>query len=147
MSVWVTSWMWMRVSSDCCIVVLSECSVLILLEWQHAREEIIITPQPEFTFTKTCFKEKSRDLFLILFTFHAAISGFFNVLQLSLDLYYTEDEIYELSYAREPKNCKAPVSDSNRHDLSKHLFTSWKNSAYQQTNRLSWEAGLFTLFL
>lgn len=31
-------------------------------------------------------------------------------LKLSLDLYYTEDEIYELSYTREPKNCKAPVS-------------------------------------
>lgn len=31
--------------------------------------------------------------------------------KLSLDLYYTEDEIYELSYTREPKNCKAPVSD------------------------------------
>lgn len=30
--------------------------------------------------------------------------------KLSLDLYYTEDEIYELSYTREPKNCKAPVS-------------------------------------
>lgn len=43
--------------------------------------------------------------------------GFF-VLQLSLDLYYTEDEIYELSYAREPKNCKAPVSDANRDALS-----------------------------
>uniref|UniRef100_A0A669ETG5 RAS guanyl releasing protein 1 n=1 Tax=Oreochromis niloticus TaxID=8128 RepID=A0A669ETG5_ORENI len=31
-----------------------------------------------------------------------------HLLTLSLDLYYTEDEIYELSYAREPKNCKAP---------------------------------------
>lgn len=31
-------------------------------------------------------------------------------LKLSLDLYYTEDEIYELSYTREPKNCKAHVS-------------------------------------
>uniref|UniRef100_A0A3Q2Y4F5 RAS guanyl releasing protein 1 n=1 Tax=Hippocampus comes TaxID=109280 RepID=A0A3Q2Y4F5_HIPCM len=29
-----------------------------------------------------------------------------HLLTLSLDLYYTEDEIYELSYAREPKNCK-----------------------------------------
>ncbi|KAF3830380.1 hypothetical protein GH733_004199 [Mirounga leonina] len=28
--------------------------------------------------------------------------------ELSLDLYYTEDEIYELSYAREPRNHKAP---------------------------------------
>lgn len=37
--------------------------------------------------------------------------GCYSLLQLSLDLYYTEDEIYELSYAREPKNCKAPVSD------------------------------------
>ncbi|KAM4625108.1 RAS guanyl-releasing protein 1-like isoform 2-T2 [Polymixia lowei] len=31
-----------------------------------------------------------------------------HLLTLSLDLYYTEDEIYELSYAREPKNSKAP---------------------------------------
>ncbi|XP_034381069.1 RAS guanyl-releasing protein 1-like isoform X2 [Cyclopterus lumpus] len=31
-----------------------------------------------------------------------------HLLTLSLDLYYTEDEIYELSYTREPKNCKAP---------------------------------------
>lgn len=30
--------------------------------------------------------------------------------QLSLDLYYTEDEIYELSYAKEPKNPKIQVS-------------------------------------
>lgn len=30
--------------------------------------------------------------------------------QLSLDLYYTEDEIYELSYAKEPKNPKVQVS-------------------------------------
>jgi hypothetical protein len=34
-------------------------------------------------------------------------------LQLSLDLYYTEDEIYELSYAREPRNHRAPVSFSS----------------------------------
>ncbi|XP_026939644.1 RAS guanyl-releasing protein 1 isoform X1 [Sagmatias obliquidens] len=31
-----------------------------------------------------------------------------HLLTLSLDLYYTEDEIYELSYAREPRNHKAP---------------------------------------
>lgn len=30
--------------------------------------------------------------------------------QLSLDLYYTEDEIYELSYTKEPKNTKIQVS-------------------------------------
>lgn len=34
--------------------------------------------------------------------------------KLSLDLYYTEDEIYELSYTREPKNCKAAVSHQHR---------------------------------
>ncbi|XP_032882835.1 RAS guanyl-releasing protein 1 isoform X2 [Amblyraja radiata] len=33
-----------------------------------------------------------------------------HLLTLSLDLYYTEDEIYELSYAREPRNNKAPPS-------------------------------------
>ncbi|XP_073465677.1 RAS guanyl-releasing protein 1 isoform X1 [Aquarana catesbeiana] len=31
-----------------------------------------------------------------------------HLLTLSLDLYYTEDEMYELSYAREPKNHRAP---------------------------------------
>ncbi|XP_063049410.1 RAS guanyl-releasing protein 1-like [Engraulis encrasicolus] len=28
--------------------------------------------------------------------------------KLSLDLYYTEDDIYELSYVREPRNCRIP---------------------------------------
>ncbi|XP_061598892.1 RAS guanyl-releasing protein 1-like isoform X1 [Cololabis saira] len=37
-----------------------------------------------------------------------------HLLTLSLDLYYTEDEIYELSYAREPKNSKAPPSTPSR---------------------------------
>lgn len=37
-----------------------------------------------------------------------------HLLTLSLDLYYTEDEIYELSYAREPKNCKAPPATPSR---------------------------------
>jgi len=32
------------------------------------------------------------------------------VLQLSLDLHYTEDEIYELSLAREPRNSLSSVS-------------------------------------
>lgn len=45
-------------------------------------------------------------------TQHPAITLFFD-LQLSLDLYYTEDEIYELSYAREPRNHRAPVSFSH----------------------------------
>uniref|UniRef100_A0A8D0AT14 RAS guanyl releasing protein 4 n=1 Tax=Sander lucioperca TaxID=283035 RepID=A0A8D0AT14_SANLU len=33
-----------------------------------------------------------------------------HLLTLSLDLYYTEDEIYELSYTKEPKNTKIQVS-------------------------------------
>ncbi|XP_040916445.1 RAS guanyl-releasing protein 1-like isoform X1 [Toxotes jaculatrix] len=37
-----------------------------------------------------------------------------HLLTLSLDLYYSEDEIYELSYAREPKNCKAPPATPSR---------------------------------
>ncbi|XP_048829932.1 RAS guanyl-releasing protein 1-like isoform X1 [Brienomyrus brachyistius] len=37
-----------------------------------------------------------------------------HLLTLSLDLYYTEDDIYELSYAREPKNCKAPPATPSR---------------------------------
>ncbi|TKS86499.1 RAS guanyl-releasing protein 1 [Collichthys lucidus] len=37
-----------------------------------------------------------------------------HLLTLSLDLYYTEDEIYELSYTREPKNCKAPPATPSR---------------------------------
>lgn len=43
---------------------------------------------------------------------HDFISYSFNV-QLSLDLYYTEDEIYELSYTKEPKNPKIQVSLSS----------------------------------
>lgn len=37
--------------------------------------------------------------------------------QLSLDLYYTEDEIYELSYTKEPKNPKIQVSRATRSSL------------------------------
>ncbi|XP_072313608.1 RAS guanyl-releasing protein 1-like isoform X1 [Eucyclogobius newberryi] len=37
-----------------------------------------------------------------------------HLLTLSLDLYYTEDDIYELSYTREPKNCKAPPTTPSR---------------------------------
>lgn len=37
-----------------------------------------------------------------------------HLLTLSLDLYYTEDEMYELSYTREPKNCKAPPATPSR---------------------------------
>nr|QCT83299.1 Ras guanyl-releasing protein 1 [Channa argus x Channa maculata] len=37
-----------------------------------------------------------------------------HLLTLSLDLYYTEDEIYELSYTREPKNCRAPPATPSR---------------------------------
>ncbi|XP_077587980.1 RAS guanyl-releasing protein 1-like [Stigmatopora nigra] len=40
-----------------------------------------------------------------------------HLLTLSLDLYYTEDELYELSYAREPKNCKAPPATPSRPPL------------------------------
>jgi hypothetical protein len=43
------------------------------------------------------------------------IGSFF--FQLSLDLHYTEDEIYELSLAREPRNSLSSVS-------SRPLFTS-----------------------
>ncbi|XP_076834377.1 RAS guanyl-releasing protein 1-like isoform X1 [Brachyhypopomus gauderio] len=37
-----------------------------------------------------------------------------HLLTLSLDLYYTEDEIYELSYAREPRNLRAPPATPYR---------------------------------
>ncbi|KAI4882545.1 hypothetical protein NFI96_034477 [Prochilodus magdalenae] len=37
-----------------------------------------------------------------------------HLLTLSLDLYYTEDEIYELSYAREPRNYRAPPATPYR---------------------------------
>ncbi|KAK9533570.1 hypothetical protein VZT92_008679 [Zoarces viviparus] len=37
-----------------------------------------------------------------------------HLLTLSLDLYYTEDEIYELSYTREPKNCKTLPATPSR---------------------------------
>ncbi|XP_041430764.1 RAS guanyl-releasing protein 1-like isoform X2 [Xenopus laevis] len=37
-----------------------------------------------------------------------------HLLTLSLDLYYTEDEMYELSYAREPRNHRAPPSTPSK---------------------------------
>ncbi|XP_061751073.1 RAS guanyl-releasing protein 1-like isoform X1 [Nerophis ophidion] len=37
-----------------------------------------------------------------------------HLLTLSLDLYYTEDEIYELSYAREPRHCKTTPATPSR---------------------------------
>uniref|UniRef100_A0A671YVI0 RAS guanyl-releasing protein 1 n=1 Tax=Sparus aurata TaxID=8175 RepID=A0A671YVI0_SPAAU len=46
-----------------------------------------------------------------------------HLLTLSLDLYYTEDEIYELSYTREPKNCKAPSVFKN-YDHDENGFIS-----------------------
>ncbi|XP_011615055.1 RAS guanyl-releasing protein 1 isoform X2 [Takifugu rubripes] len=44
-----------------------------------------------------------------------------HLLTLSLDLYYTEDEIYELSYTREPKNCKAHPATPSRPPV----FVDW----------------------
>ncbi|KAF4017288.1 hypothetical protein G4228_008729 [Cervus hanglu yarkandensis] len=45
-----------------------------------------------------------------------------HLLTLSLDLYYTEDEIYELSYAREPRNHKAPsVFKNYDHDQDGYI--------------------------
>lgn len=44
------------------------------------------------------------------------------ILQLSLDLYYTEDEIYELSYTKEPKNPKIQVSPSHQTLSSSQLL-------------------------
>uniref|UniRef100_A0A674AZ08 RAS guanyl-releasing protein 1 n=1 Tax=Salmo trutta TaxID=8032 RepID=A0A674AZ08_SALTR len=46
-----------------------------------------------------------------------------HLLTLSLDLYYTEDEIYELSYTREPKNNKAPSVFKN-YDHDENGFIS-----------------------
>ncbi|XP_056915099.1 RAS guanyl-releasing protein 1-like isoform X3 [Takifugu flavidus] len=46
---------------------------------------------------------------------------FIHVAELSLDLYYTEDEIYELSYTREPKNCKAHPATPSRPPV----FVDW----------------------
>uniref|UniRef100_A0A8C8D4Q8 RAS guanyl-releasing protein 1 n=1 Tax=Oncorhynchus tshawytscha TaxID=74940 RepID=A0A8C8D4Q8_ONCTS len=46
-----------------------------------------------------------------------------HLLTLSLDLYYTEDEIYELSYTREPKNSKAPSVFKN-YDHDENGFIS-----------------------
>nr|XP_005993023.1 PREDICTED: RAS guanyl-releasing protein 1 [Latimeria chalumnae] len=37
-----------------------------------------------------------------------------HLLTLSLDLYYTEDEIYELSYAREPRNNRVPPATPSK---------------------------------
>uniref|UniRef100_A0A4W5QJQ3 RAS guanyl-releasing protein 1 n=1 Tax=Hucho hucho TaxID=62062 RepID=A0A4W5QJQ3_9TELE len=46
-----------------------------------------------------------------------------HLLTLSLDLYYTDDEIYELSYTREPKNSKAPSVFKN-YDHDENGFIS-----------------------
>uniref|UniRef100_A0A8C6WRD3 RAS guanyl releasing protein 1 n=1 Tax=Neogobius melanostomus TaxID=47308 RepID=A0A8C6WRD3_9GOBI len=46
-----------------------------------------------------------------------------HLLTLSLDLYYSEDEIYELSYTREPKNFKAPSVFKN-YDHDENGFIS-----------------------
>lgn len=46
------------------------------------------------------------------------------MLQLSLDLYYTEDEIYELSYTKEPKNPKIQVSRAACFEVQLYLTTS-----------------------
>uniref|UniRef100_A0A8I6ADN9 RAS guanyl-releasing protein 1 n=1 Tax=Rattus norvegicus TaxID=10116 RepID=A0A8I6ADN9_RAT len=46
-----------------------------------------------------------------------------HLLTLSLDLYYTEDEIYELSYAREPRNHRAPSVFKN-YDLDQDGYIS-----------------------
>uniref|UniRef100_A0A674MVE0 RAS guanyl releasing protein 1 n=1 Tax=Takifugu rubripes TaxID=31033 RepID=A0A674MVE0_TAKRU len=48
-----------------------------------------------------------------------------HLLTLSLDLYYTEDEIYELSYTREPKNCKAHVSYKSTTPSRPPVFVDW----------------------
>lgn len=53
----------------------------------------------------------------------------FSSLKLSLDLYYTEDEIYELSYTREPKNCKAHVSYKSR-GLSAPTMQYWGQCSF-----------------
>lgn len=45
----------------------------------------------------------------VLFHHHDFVSRTLNSFQLSLDLYYTEDEIYELSCTKEPKNPKIQV--------------------------------------
>lgn len=42
--------------------------------------------------------------------------------QLSLDLYYTEDEIYELSYTKEPKNPKIQVSRATYSTLKLNII-------------------------
>ncbi|MGH0146856.1 UNVERIFIED_CONTAM: hypothetical protein FKN15_044536, partial [Acipenser sinensis] len=45
-----------------------------------------------------------------------------HLLTLSLDLYYSEDEIYELSYGREPRNSKAPsVFKNYDHDQNGYI--------------------------
>lgn len=58
-----------------------------------------------------------NDLTVILF--HLVLNC-----QLSLDLYYTEDEIYELSYTKEPKNPKIQVS-LTQGSLKFTVVTAW----------------------
>ena len=62
-----------------------------------------------------------------------------SLFQLSLDMHYTEDEIYELSLAREPRNSLSSVSFINsyfkvmrRHDIE-IVFSSPVISLLRQT--------------
>lgn len=50
------------------------------------------------------------------------------MLQLSLDLYYTEDEIYELSYTKEPKNPKIQVSRATYSSFEAELCVTASDS-------------------
>ncbi|KAK3092337.1 hypothetical protein FSP39_001507 [Pinctada imbricata] len=48
-----------------------------------------------------------------------------NTLRLSLDLHYTEDEIYELSLAREPRNSLSSVSETPSTPTKPVVFADW----------------------
>lgn len=63
--------------------------------------------------------------------------------QLSLDLYYTEDEIYELSYAKEPKNPKVQVSRAEvKLFVTVHRFTLTLTSSYKRVDICTLSVGV-----
>lgn len=61
-------------------------------------------------------RDRKKGFFLNSYTAKKILNRVLLTLQLSLDLYYTEDEIYELSYTKEPKNPKIQVRRAETSD-------------------------------
>lgn len=95
--------------------------LLHLLTVRHRNRESVLTIQ-----IKKRFQEEHLKLCSLM-------------LQLSLDLYYTEDEIYELSYTKEPKNPKIQVSRAKYLSLKLSYLSS--HQAHTCYNLFSQDGG------